>query len=624
MRSHSIQRRLAALFSADVKGYSRLMGDDEVETVRTLIASREVMTARILQYGGRVVDAPGDNLLAEFTSVVDAVQCAVDIQQELTTRNAALPLHRRMEFRIGINLGDVLVEDERIYGDGVNITARIEELAEAGGICLSGTAYDQIDTKLALSCVYLGEHTVKNIARPVRVYRVLLEGDTARSPERPAHRVQQQRKSWMALAVALGLLLVGSGAVAVWRLAWRPPAAALLAIPDKPSIVVLPFANLSNDPQQEYFSDGMTEELITALSKYSELFVIARTSAFTYKDKAVRVQQVGQELGVRYVLEGSVRTAADTVRITAQLIDATTGHHLWAERYDRARTDIFALQDEITRQIVMALQVQLTEGEQAYVWQYATDNLTAYELFLRGRALAVRKTPQTLAQARQLFEQAIALDPQFAVAYVHLGWLHHIEARFGWSATPAAALQQAQALAHKAVALDATLPDAHALLGAIHLLHGQHEQALAAGEKALALSPNGADVAALFASTLNLSGRPLEAIAFVRKAMRLSPVYPAWYEAVLGHGLRLTAQSAEAIASYTRYRDRDPDSVFPHIFLALSYSQVGRLTEAQAAAAEALRRDPTFSLERWAQAFPYKERADLERELEALRQAGLQ
>jgi hypothetical protein len=261
------------------------MGDDEVETVRTLIASREVMTARILQYGGRVVDAPGDNLLAEFASVVDAVQCAVDIQQELTTRNAALPLHRRMEFRIGINLGDVLVEDERIYGDGVNITARIEELAEAGGICLSGTAYDQIDTKLALSCVDLGEHTVKNIAKPVRVYRVLREGETARSPGRPAHSVQKQRRPWMAVAVVLGLLLLVSGAIAVWRLPWRSPAAALLAISDKPSIVVLPFANLSNDPQQEYFSDGMTEELITALSKYSELFVIARTSAFTYKDK---------------------------------------------------------------------------------------------------------------------------------------------------------------------------------------------------------------------------------------------------------------------------------------------------------------------------------------------------
>jgi adenylate cyclase len=362
-----IQRRLAALFSADVKGYSRLMEEDEVATVRTLIAYREVLTARILQYGGRVVDTPGDNLLAEFASVVDAVQCAMDIQQELTVRNAELPPPRRMEFRIGINLGDVIVEGERLYGDSVNITARVEELAEAGGISLSGTAYDQIDTKLALSCVYLGEYTVKNIAKPVRVYRVLREGDTARSPGRLARRARRYRKSWVMLAVALWLPLLVGGAVAVWRFPWPPHAAAPLTVPDQPSIVVLPFVNLSNDPQQEHFSDGITEELITVLAKHSGWGVIARTSAFTYKDKPTQVQQVGRELGIQYVVEGSVRTAADKVRITAQLIDATTGQHLWAERYDRALGNSFEIQDEITEQIVTALQVQLTEGERVHV-----------------------------------------------------------------------------------------------------------------------------------------------------------------------------------------------------------------------------------------------------------------
>jgi adenylate cyclase len=362
-----IQRRLAALFSADVKGYSRLMEEDEVATVRTLIAYREVLTARILQYGGRVVDTPGDNLLAEFASVVDAVQCAVDIQQELTGRNAELPPHRRMEFRIGINLGDVIVEGERLYGDSVNITARVEELAEAGGISLSGTAYDQIDTKLALSCVYLGEYTVKNIAKPVRVYCVLREGDTARSPGRAARGARRYKKSCALLAVALWLPLLAGGAAAVWRFLWHPHAAAPPTVPDQPSIVVLPFVNLSNDPQQEHFSDGITEELTTGLTKHSGLAVIARTSAFTYKDKAMQVQQVGRELSVQYVLEGSVRTAADKVRITAQLIDATTGHHLWAERYDRALGNSFEIQDEITEQIVTALQVRLSEGERARV-----------------------------------------------------------------------------------------------------------------------------------------------------------------------------------------------------------------------------------------------------------------
>jgi TolB-like protein len=371
------------------------------------------MTARILEYGGRVVDFPGDNLLAEFASVVDAVQCAVDVQQELTSRNAALPPHRRMEIRIGINLGDVLVEDERLYGDGVNITARVEELAEPGGLYLSGTAYDQVETKFALSYEYLGEHTVKNIAKPVRVYRVLLEGETPRSPGAPAHRGKGHGRLCGVLTLVLGLLLLVGGALAAWRLPWSPPVAAPPAVSEKPSIVVLPFVNLSNDPQQEHFSDSLTEELITALSKYSGLFVMARTSAFAYKDKAVTVQQVGQELGVRYVLEGSTRTASDTVRITAQLVDATTGYHLWVERYDRTLTDHFVLQDEIIRQIVTALQMWLTDGEPARLWQRSTERLDAYyELFWRDRELAVRHTPETLAQDWQLFVQTMTRDAQ--------------------------------------------------------------------------------------------------------------------------------------------------------------------------------------------------------------------
>jgi adenylate cyclase len=362
VRPYGTQRRLAALFSADVKGYSRLMGEDEVATVHTLMMYRDVMTARILQYGGRVVDSPGDNLLAEFASVVHAVQCAIDIQQELTTRNAELPPHRRMEFRIGINLGDVIVEDERLYGESVNIAARVEELAEAGGLCLSGTAYDQIDTKLALSCVYLGERTVKNIAKPLRVYRVLLDGEAPRAAEHPARgmRMRGYGKRCAVLTMALGLLVLVGEAIGAWCLPWPPPVVAPLGVPAKPSIAVLPFVNLSHDPQQEHMSDAITEDLITALSKDSGLLVMARTSAFAYKGQAVTVQQVGQQLGIRYVLEGSTRTAGNTVRITAQLVDATTGYHLWAERYDYALTDLLGLQDEIIQQIVTALQVRLT------------------------------------------------------------------------------------------------------------------------------------------------------------------------------------------------------------------------------------------------------------------------
>ena len=331
MATQEVKRKLTAILSADVKGYSRLMSEDEAGTIRRLNAYKEMMANFIQQHHGRVVDAPGDNLLAEFGSVVDAVQCALKIQKELKTRNEELPENRRMEFRIGINLGDVIEEGDKIYGDGVNIAARLESLSEAGGICISGTAYDQVENKLSLGYEYLGEQPVKNIAKPVRVYRVLVE------PKAVAQRISEvASKERMALP-----------------------------LPDKPSIAVLPFVNMSDDPKQEYFSDGMTDEIITALSKVPNLFVIARNSTFTYKGKAVKVKQVSEELGVRYVLEGSVRKAGHRIRINAQLIDALKGHHLWAERYDRELRDIFALQDEITMKIIIALQVELTAGEMA-------------------------------------------------------------------------------------------------------------------------------------------------------------------------------------------------------------------------------------------------------------------
>jgi adenylate cyclase len=339
-------RKLAAILSADVQGYSRLMGKDEVATIRTLSAYREVMSSLIRQYRGRVVDAPGDNLLAQFASVVDAVQCAVETQRQLKARNATLLPERKMEFRIGITLGEVIVEGERIYGDGVNIAARLESLAAAGGICIAGIVYNQVETKLNflnLAYEYLGEQTVKNIAKPVPVYRLQLE------PEQSSPTVRGRDEV-------------------------RSP---FLALPDKPSIAVLPFANMSGDLEQEYFSDGLTEDLITDLSKLSGLFVSSRNSVCLYKGKAVKPEQVSKELGVRYMVEGSVRKAGSRVRIAAQLIDATTGYHLWAERYDRELQDIFALQDEVTQKIVAALEVKLTEGEQGCFGRTPTDNLAA-------------------------------------------------------------------------------------------------------------------------------------------------------------------------------------------------------------------------------------------------------
>jgi adenylate cyclase len=417
---------------------------------------------------------------------------------------------------------------------------------------------------------------------------------------------------------------MGVGGVAMWSFAPRvSEVRTVLALPDKPSIAVLPLANLSDDPQQEYFSDGMTEDLITALSKISGLFVIARTSVFTYKGKPVKVQQVSQDLGVRYVLEGSVRKAAERVRITAQLIDATTGAHLWAERYDRVLEDVFTVQDEITRNIVTALEVQLTSGEQVRLWRQGTTNPEAYDTFLRGRDHAMRKTREHVVQARSLFERAIQLDPGFTMAYVGLASTFTLEVRLGWSPSLAASLERARELTHKALALDDALADAYAQLGYIALLQRQHAQAITAGQQAIALSPSGAEVHALLAVTWNFSGRPEDGLAMIEKAMRLSPVYPSWYLHVLGMSHYLVGRYEEALAAFTHSRDRYPDVWFPYVGLVLTSVQLGREGDARVAAAELLRRDPAFSLERYAAIQPYQNPAELTQELDILRQGGL-
>ena len=387
---------------------------------------------------------------------------------------------------------------------------------------------------------------------------------------------------------------------------------------------MLPLANLSDDPQQEYFSDGMTEDLITALSKISGLFVIARTSVFTYKGKPVKVQQVSQDLGVRYVLEGSVRKVAERVRITAQLIDATTGTHLWAERYDRVLEDVFTVQDEITRNIVTALEVQLTSGEQVRLWRQGTTNPEAYDTFLRGRDHALRKTREDTVQARRLFARAIELDPGFAMAYVGLASTLTLEVRLGWSPALAESLERARDLTHKAIALDDALADAYAQMGYIALLQRQHAQAITAGQHAMALSPNGADVHALLAVTLNFAGRPEDGLLMIEKAMRLSPVYPSWYLYVLGMSQYLVGHYEEALAAFTHSRERYPDVWFPYVGLVLTSVRLGREGDARAAAAELRRRDPGFSLERYAALQPYQNPAALTQELDILRQGGLQ
>ena len=630
MTEESFKRKLTAILSADVEGYSRLMGEDEEATVKTITTYREVMTTLINQHQGKVLDSPGDNLLAEFASVVDAVQCAVAVQKEFKARNAELPENRRMNFRIGINLGDVIQEGDRIYGDGVNIAARLESIAEPGGICISRTAFDHIESKLPLGYEYLGDQTVKNIVKPVGAYRVLMEPRVTVAGKREKRKAGLMSRPRLILAGVLALLLA-AGAVAIWKFYFRPtppkiePASVekmAFPLPDKPSIAVLPFVNMSGDPDQEYFSDGMTDDLITDLSKISGLFIISRNSVFKYKGKAADVKKISRELGVRYVLEGSVRRAEGKVRINVQLIDANTGGHLWAERYDRDLKDIFALQDEVTRRIVTALLIKLTEDEQERVVDKGTDSLEAYDCILRGSDYFFRVTKEANAQARKMFERAIDLDPGYALAYTLLGFTHWMEWAFRWSQDPQS-LEQAFKLAQKAISLNDSGSKAHSLLGKIYLWKKQYDQAIAESKKTITLNPNNADGLAGLGEILCFAGRPKEAIAVLKKAIRLNPTPPVWYFHGLGHAYFLAGPYEKAVAALKRVINRNPNFWPARIYLAASYNETGQEDKARAEAAEILRMNPNFSLDAAGERLPYKDQAVLERLGDSLRKAGL-
>ena len=588
MDPQSDERRLVAILSADAVEYSRLMAEDEAATVRTLTAYRAEITLLVGQHRGRVVDAPGDNLLAEFPSALDATHCAVEVQRVLAARNADLPGERRMEFRIGIHLGDVMVEGGRIYGDGVNIAARLEGLAEPGGICISATVQEQVRHKLDLEYEDLGEREIKNIPDPVPVYRVRLQPEAAVADE--------------------SLRGADDSTASDFR--------------DPPSVAVLPFTNMSGDPEQEYFSDGISEDLITDLARISGLFVIARNSSFVYKGRAVSVQQVGRDLGARYVLEGSVRKANDRVRITAQLVDARTGGHVWAERYDRKLEDIFAVQDDVTRRIVDSLEVRLTETEQAGGERSRTNNLEAYDYLLRGIAYLSGPTAESNRRARVMLERAIELDPAFADAYEALAGVFAQEWAHQWSEDPEV-LDHAVEIARRALELDDSLSRPHVVLAWHHSRHGRLDEALAEAEKAVASGPNLADPHGMLAAFLNLAGRPEEAIPAVKKAIRLEPQH-AWHpRQALAESYRQTGRPEEAIAELKRSINENPDFLTSHLFLARVYAELGREEEAKREGAEVLRISPGFSLGALRQLLRYKDPAETERAIHALRKAGL-
>jgi adenylate cyclase len=623
------KRKLTAILSADVKGYSRLMGEDEEATIRTLTEYRKIISDQVKQHEGRVVDSPGDNILAEFASVVDALKCAVDTQKEIAEQNESLPENRKMEFRIGVNLGDVAEEGARIYGDGVNVAARIESLADPGGICISRSAYDQVRKRLSIGYEYLGEHTVKNIDEPVRVYRVLT------APEYAGRVIGEKTaagKKWRRLAyTAVACLVVVAGGLIAWNIYLQksrrvePADIEKMAfpLPDKPSIAVLPFDNMSGDPEQNYFSDGLTEEIIAALSKVPYIFVIARNSTFTYKGKPVKVQQVAEELGVQYVLEGSVRKSEDSMRITAQLIDALKGYHMWSESYDRDLKDIFALQDEITLKVVRAMRVKLTQGEQARIYTKGTKNLKAYLKILEAIEPFFLLKKEANARARQLLEEAISLDPEYGSAYSFLGFCHFWDAAFGWSESPPKSIKKAFELAQKALSLDNSLAEPHELISKIYVFQKKYEKAIAEAQRAIELNPNGALMANNLGWILRCAGRPEEAIPWMKKSIRLNPISlsQAWVFDALGRAYFLAGNYEEAVAEYKKAVELNPDYRDAHIGLAATYSVLGREREARTEVEEILRIEPNFSLKKYAK-FMYFQ-VGLESEIEGLRKAGL-
>jgi len=587
-------RRLAAILAADVVGFSRLMGADETGTLERLKSLRkELVQPKVAAHGGRIVKLMGDGLLAEFPSVVEAVQSASDIQQAMAEREPEVSEDRRIRLRIGINLGDIIVEGSDIFGDGVNVAARLEGLAEPGGICISGPAFDAVDGKLALAFEDAGKQQVKNIAKPVRIYRLATGGRQASLTERRTDP---------------------------------------LPLPDKPSIAVLPFDNMSGDPEQEYFSDGITEDIITELSRFRSLFVIARNSSFHYKGQSPKVQDVGRELGVGYVVEGSVRKAGNRVRVTAQLIETTTGNHIWAERWDRELKDIFDVQDELVRTIVSTVGGRIDAISKASATRKSVAHLRAYDFYLRAAAAEDGNTKEDYQRARQYLERAIELDPGLAIAHHHLSLVNFIEWMAHWADDRDMVFAAALSAANTAVTIDDTDSRIHAQLGSLHHFRRSFDEAGQDFEKALRLNPNDCKAIALYGNYLAAIGKPEDAIEQFDQAIRLNPIEPSWIRWIRGIACFTAKRYDEAIADLRSIK-RPINEV--RGWLAASYAGAGRLAEARATLEEFLqiaeddmvvfpgRRLAAWD-DYWHGAMQYRDNADFEHLYDALRKAGLE
>ncbi len=636
MSEAGVERRLTTILAADVVGYSRLMAADEAGTLTSLKAlHRELFEPKTAEHHGRVVKLMGDGTLMEFGSVVDAVRFSVDVQRTLAERNAGVPEDRRIVYRIGINIGDVIIEGEDIYGDGVNIAARLEGLADPGGICVARNVYNQVKGKVDTTFEDLGAQTVKNIPEPVQVFKVLLDSPATDKVAVAAPATKRSLR-WPVVAGGLAVLLIVGG-IALWLRPWEPreePAsveAMAFPLPDKPSIAVLPFSNMSGDPEQEYFADGMTDDLITDLSKISGLFVIARNSSFSYKGQQVKVGQVAEELGVRYVLEGSVRRAGNEVRINAQLIDATTGGHLWAERYDRDYADIFDLQDEVIGRIISALAVRLTDAEQYQVERKPTDNLEAYEAYLKAEQRYHSYAYNLLGPAMGSYQKAIALDPNFAEA--HAGYARlAIDYLSGFETYRFVDADEARRRAYdsvtRALALNPDLSRAHSVLGLLHMVDENYDEAVVSARKAVSIDPNSAQAFTDLALVLIYAGRASEAVPAMETALRLEPNPPHYYLYVWGRVLFMNGRYEQALAVLGKVREEQGRYYVGgvRLFLAMTLAELGRLDEARRVAREDFFNHPfarwwsiAYLRHIWAH---HKRKEDLERLLSALRKAG--
>ena len=550
MPEAELEHRLAAILSAEGEGYTRLLAEDEPATVRALTEAREAISKSVARHRGRVVDAVGDNLLAEFPSALDAVRCSVEVQRALADRAAALPASRRLLFRIGLHLGDIAVEEARIYGDGVNVAARLQALAGAGGICLSAAIHDIVRNRLDLPFHDLGEQSLKNFPRPVRAFRL-------------------------------------GGAAPVRAEAAAPE------LPDRPSLVVLPFANVSGDAEQEYFADGMSEDLITELARVPDLFVIGRGTSFSYKGRSVGARDVGRELGVRHVVEGSVRRAGSRVRITARLTDARGGQEIWSERYDRELGDVFALQDEVVGGVVAGLRRALGGGIE-HTPRDRPVRPEVWEMLVQGRAKLERNTPQDTLASRELLLRCVELDPDFALGWAELAHSEYLLNFFGVEGAPY--LELGFEHVRRALERDHDEPVAHSILGFLLVMRGEHKAAISAARRSVELAPSRADLRLSLAGILNFAGETEDAIPVLKSLTRLDPADRYMHVFQIAICYRRLGRIDEAIAKHRECLQVNPDFIGPHMNLAAIYAELGEMNQARASLAELMRVRPDFSI----------------------------